>query len=310
MHTPVHPAKKSSGDFLTIHRNRFTMFRQLGWVSRSGPMLRTSISATSHSHISRSLHHSSKQLAQGSLFGDITKKEQEVPQKKETSPSDGPVAPKDDSKLQEYYLTEAREKQLRSDKFVSPLKRRVFELNVAQNGFFKNDTIVHDGEKAYKAKLSQEEIDILEPTVYIQSYRIKSSMKKATVVNRFVRGYNVKTAINQLHFNPKKMSTELEKLLKRGLQQAKEQGIEEDEAFIQALWVGSDGDWKKRPDIKGRGRTGIIHHPLVHLKAILKGRQTKQRLAWEKEQKQLAAKPRLLLNNEPLNFKVQSYYRW
>lgn len=288
------------------------MFRQLGWVARTSPVLRTNSSRSPQTHIFRSLHFTNSKLAQGSLFGDITKKEQEVPQKKEEPKEgvDGTVAPKDDTKLQEYYLKEARETQLRSDKFVSPLKRRLYELNVEQNGFFKNDTVVQDGGKAYKVKLTAEEIDILEPTVYIQSYRIKSSMKKATVVNRFVRGYNVKTAINQLHFNPKKMSTELEKLLKRGLEQAREQGINEDEAFIQALWVGSDGDWRKRPDIKGRGRTGIIHHPLVHLKAILKGGQTKQRLAWEKEQKQLAAKPRLLLNNEPLNFKVQSYYRW
>ena len=40
-------------------------------------------------------------------------------------------------------------------------------------------------------------------------------MKKATIVNRMVRKFNVKLAINQLHFNSKKMATELEKLLKK-----------------------------------------------------------------------------------------------
>ena len=85
-----------------------------------------------------------------------------------------------------------------------------------------NNEIFKDPEtgKVYKLALTEEEIDILEPSIYLQSYRIKSSMKKATQVNRFVRGYKVKNAINQLHFNPKKMSTELEKLLKKGLERA------------------------------------------------------------------------------------------
>ncbi|KAF3986765.1 hypothetical protein FT663_04267 [Candidozyma haemuli var. vulneris] len=290
------------------------MFRQLGWISaRAGHVLRTSSPLVSQPSIARSLHSTSRPFAQGSLFGSITEEEPEAPAKPEEEAKTGEKPlPKDDKPLQEHYLKEVKEKQLSSDKFVSPLKRRLFALNVEQNGFFKNEQYIRDPEsnKTYKVSLTGEEIDILEPTVYIKSYRIKSSMKKATVVNRFVRGYNVKTAINQLHFNPKKMSTELEKFLKRALGQAKEVGIDEDEAFIQALWVGSDGGWIKRPDIKGRGRTGVIHHPYVHLKAILKGSQTKQRIAWEKAQKQLAAKPKSLLNNEPLNFKVHSYYRW
>lgn len=291
------------------------MFSPFGRISaRVGHVLYSTRPRLANFGINRTLHSTSTQLALGSLFGEVTEKEEEsvVPAKEETQSTSEKPSPKEDKQLQEYYLTEAKKDQLTSEKFVSPLKRRLFALNVAKNGFFKNSELIHDQEtgKTYKFTLTNEEIDILEPTVYIKSYRIKSSMKKATVVNRFVRGWNVKSAINQLHFNPKKMSTELEKLLKRGLEQAKEVGINEDDAYIQSLWVGSDGEWRKRPDIKGRGRTGILVHPYIHLKAILKGKQTKDRIAWEKEQKQLMAKPKLLLNNEPLNFKVQSFYRW
>lgn len=255
---------------------------------------------------------SSTNLASGSLFGEVTESKEVQPQTQEQPVDAANVTPENDAKLQEYYVEESKKNQIVSEKYVSPLKRRLFDLNVAQHGFFKNNHIVADAEsgKKYKLSLTSEEIDMLEPTIYLQSYRIKSSMKKATVVNRFVRGSNVKNAINQLHFNPKKMSTELEKLLKRGVEQARALGYNEDGLYIQALWTGSDGNWVKRVDIKGRGRTGIIEHPYVHLKAILKTEQTKRRLQWEKDQARAEAKPRMYLNNEPLNFKVQPFYKW
>uniref|UniRef100_A0A0L0NWN5 Mitochondrial 54s ribosomal protein 22 n=1 Tax=Candidozyma auris TaxID=498019 RepID=A0A0L0NWN5_CANAR len=285
------------------------MFRSLGLLPASSSRL---LRISAPRQCLRRFHYTPSPFALGSLFGEITSTKESKEEQNEVEPASESGIPAEDSKLKEFHREEALKKQLRSDKFISPLKRKFYQLNVEQNGFFKNGQIVHDAElgKTYRVTLTNEEIDILEPTVYIQSYRIKSSMKKATIVNRFVRGYDVKTAINQLHFNPKKMATELEKLLKRALVQAKEVGINEDDAYIQALWTGSDGNWRKRPDIKGRGRTGIIEHPYIHLKAIIKGKQTKQRIAWEKEQKQLLAKPKLLLNNEPLNFKVQSQYRW
>lgn len=280
----------------------------LGLASRVAQTWKLAVPAERGLHMSRAV------FAQGSLFGDVTKQNESSLPKQETSTESGkiPERPSDDAKLQEHYLEEARLQQLRADRFVSPLKRKLFDLNVKENGFFKNSQLIRDPEsqKMYKLTLAPEEIEVLEPTIYIKSYRIKSSMKKATVVNRFVRGFYVKNAINQLHFNKKKMSTELEKLLKRGLAQAREIGMDEDKVFIQALWVGSDGNWQKRLDPKGRGRTGIITHPWVHLKVILKGEQTKNRIEWEKQQKIAAAKPKQLLNNEPLNFRVQSYYRW
>ncbi|ODV80647.1 uncharacterized protein CANTADRAFT_46581 [Suhomyces tanzawaensis NRRL Y-17324] len=254
--------------------------------------------------------HTSSPRQNGNVFGELTKKESEPVPVEEDVVQETEVTPKNDTTLQEYHMKEALERQYKIDKYVTPLKKALFDANVAENGFFKNNQIVeHNGSK-YKLLLTEEEIDILEPSVYLKSFRIKSSMKKATQVNRFVRGYNVKTAINQLHFNPKKMSTELEKLLKKGLQQSRELGLDEDTMYIQSLWVGSDGEWVKRPDIKGRGRCGIIEHPYVHLRAILRSNQTKLRKEWEAAQKKLQAKPRMFLNNDPLNFKVRPYYKW
>lgn len=248
------------------------------------------------------------------VFGEITQVKEsypinmEAPKSKEENPKD--LLPKEDEPLQKYYLQQAQDNAITDDKFITPLKRELFQLNIKQNGFFKNDQLVENNGKFYKLSLTDKEIDILEPTIYLKSLRIKSSMKKATVVNRFVRGLNVKNAINQLHFNPKKMSTELEKLLKQGLEQAKELGINEDRIYIQALWTGSDGGWQKRLDPKSRGRAGIIRHRYIHLKVILKSELTKKRINWEKSIKQDIKRPKTGLNGEPLNFRNVAWFKW
>ena len=250
----------------------------------------------------------------GNFFGEITKGDEAKtvakPETQETSVQD--IIPRNDQELQSYYLEEVKKEQISSDKYINPLKRKLFNINVEQNGFFKNNQIVRDIEnkKLYKLELTPEEIEIMEPSIYLQSYRIKSSMKKATHVNRFVRGFRVKNAINQLHFSPKKMATELEKLLKKGLEQGRLLLLDPSSLYIHALWVGSDGDWRKRVDPKSRGRAAIINHRYVHLKTILKTDLTLKRIAWEKQQKILTAKPNTPLNSEPLNFRVLPYYKW
>ncbi|KAK6465244.1 ribosomal protein L22/L17 [Scheffersomyces coipomensis] len=260
-----------------------------------------------------------------SIFGDLTQaketniKELELQKKKDDITSEegkdsieesSLSLAEQDKDLQQYYLEEAHKAQIKIEKYITPLKQELFNQVVSKYGFYKNNKVINNNsnDKLYKLSLNKEEIELLEPSIYLKSYRIKSSLKKATQVNRFVRGLNVKNAINQLHFNPKKMSTELEILLKRGIKQAQELGIDEDSLYIDSLWVGSDGDWRKRPDWKGRGRVGLIKHSWVHLKVVLKTNQTQLRRQWEKDQNYL--KPRMFLNNEPLNFKVRPYYKW
>lgn len=263
--------------------------------------------------LTRSLHTQLRLLA-GNLFGDITKADpsaqEQLQQEAQSETANTDVLPKDDEALQKYHMKEALEQQIAPAKYVSPLKRALFDANVATNGFFKNSQMVSHEGQSYKLTLTPSEIDTLEPSIYLQSFRIKSSMKKATQVNRFVRRFNVNTAINQLHFNPKKMSTELEKLLKTGLIQAKEMGLNADKMYIEQLWTGSDGGWRKRPDCKGRGRAGIMEHPYIHIKAVLRSELTTRRLEWEAAEKARAEKPRMFLNNEPLNFLVRPIYKW
>lgn len=251
---------------------------------------------------------------ENSIFGDLTKAKENESNVKETEQhlEASEIFPANDRTLQEYYLDESKKNQISIDKYITPLKRKLFEVNVSQNGFYKNNQVVKDPEskKTYRLSLTEREIDFLEPSIYLQSFRIKSSVKKANLVARFIRKYKVKNAINQLHFNPKKMATEMEKFLKSGLEQARLSKLNEDELYIQSLWVGSDGSWRKRVDIKGRGRMGIIEHPYIHLKAILRTEQTKLRRAWELQQKKTLEKPRMFLNNEPLNFKVRPYFKW
>ncbi|CAN3373030.1 hypothetical protein DIURU_005345 [Diutina rugosa] len=258
-------------------------------------------------------------VARASLFGEVTEGATPEPVATPSSSSaggegadasEGAPAVKDDADLQAYKHEQALAAQVEASKFITPLKRALFNANVAANGFFKNHQVVQHEGATYKVSLTEEEIDVLEPSVYVSSYRLKSSMKKATQVNRFVRGMGVKQAINQLHFNPKKMSTEVEQLLKRGLEQSEQIGLAPESMYIHALWVGSDGQWRKRLDAKGRGRTGVISHPYVHVKAVLKSEQTKLRRQWERQQAQQQAKPRMFLDNQPLNLKVRGYYKW
>lgn len=196
-------------------------------------------------------------------------------------------------------------------KLLTPLKQQIYEANVKQNGFFKNNEPVTltTGEK-YKLKLSARELEALEPSMYLKSFRLKSSWKKATIFLRFVSGMNVNEAITQGQFHSKKIGKEVSKLLQEGVEEAHQLGLDPKELYISQIWCGSDGMWRKRVDPKGRGRTGIIHHPYIHVRAVLKTPQTQKRLAWEKEQKELKKKAISQLPNEKLRFKLEGHYKW
>ncbi|KAH3681798.1 hypothetical protein WICPIJ_007237 [Wickerhamomyces pijperi] len=252
----------------------------------------------------------------GSLFGDITQVTESPKQKGDFSDSLQTVNEKfdinkvtieNDEKLQQYI---GHKPTSAVDKLLTPLKKQLYQLNVNQNGFFKNNQIVTmDGEQ-YKLKLTQEEIDVLEPSLYVKSYRIKGSVKKATVFLRFIRNMNVKQAITQGQFHSKKIGREVSKLLSDSLKTAPELKLNPDQLYISQIWSGSDGTFVKRVDPKGRGRTGIIHHPYIHVRVILKTPVTLKRLAWEREQKEELRKPRVQLHDEKLRFKVEGHYKW
>lgn len=289
---------------------------------RSPLILRGTISR-SHT-IQRNFHQTIIPFNSDSLFGSITKQEEPLasnvpeakPEEDEQNVLDPKeiryINPKDDVKLQEFLHPDPI---IAINELLTPLKKEIYLANVAKNGFFKNeDSVSLANGKSYKLKLSREEIEALEPSIYMKSYRIKSSMKKATVVLRLLRELKVKTAITQCNFTTKKIAREASDLLRRGLKDAEKFGYNSSNLYISQIWTGSDGYWSKRMEAKGRGRSGVITHRYIHIRCILKTDQTLKRLAWEKELKAQRLKERRPLNNPlvntPIRSKVQGYYKW
>lgn len=258
-----------------------------------------------------------------SLFGDVSEnKTEDQPSKKKRDIVDsldsqtqggGPVyknkiTVKKDVELQNFI---GHEPTPAAEKYLSPLKLQIYKANVSKNGFFKNnDTIsLSDGAK-YQLKLSKKEIEAFEPSIYLKSFRIKHSVKKATTFLKLINRLEVKKAITQAHFNQKKIARDVATLLEKGLEDAKQLNLNPNELYLDQIWAGKDGEIMKRVDIKGRGKNGIIEHPYIHIRAILKGEQTKKRLAFEKKQKQLRKSPYLQLPSGSLRWRPEGFYRW
>ncbi|CCE66124.1 hypothetical protein TPHA_0O01570 [Tetrapisispora phaffii CBS 4417] len=198
--------------------------------------------------------------------------------------------------------------------YLSPLKRRIYEQNCKDNGgFFKKNAIVRlpSTKEEYRLTLNQQELDALEPSVYLQSYRLKSSMKKTTQVLRMINGIDLKKAITQCHFSKRHVAKEIEELLKRGIEDAQKLKLDPNDLYISQIWCGSDGSWRKNMEFKGRGRVGIISHPWVHVRCILKTKSvTKKRLEFEKDLKELKKKPWIQLPDKPVRGVTNNVYKW
>lgn len=218
-------------------------------------------------------------------------------------------------KLLEEYITKIQEPiKSAPEILLSDLKRSIYEANCLKNGgFYKKDTIVTlpGDNKKYRLKLSRKEIDVLEPSVYVKSYRIKSSMKKATQLLRLLNGLDVKKGLTQCHFSDKKVAREVAELLERGIKDGEKLGLKANDLYISQIWTGSDGSWQKRIDFKGRGRRGIISHPYIHVRCILKTKSvTKMRLAYEATLKQQKQKPWIQLKDKPVRGTMSGVYKW
>ncbi|AGO10320.1 AaceriABL136Cp [[Ashbya] aceris (nom. inval.)] len=266
----------------------------------------------------------------GSIFGSITKEVQhdESDGSKLTNrlaaqagAADGQAANAKDSvtlatdkALQDYILARQRTVRSPAAQLLSPLKQRLYAANCAQNGgVYKKDTVVKlPGSSArYQVKLTRDELDALEPSVYVRSYRIESSIKKATVLLRLLGGLDVKKALTQCHFSDKKVARDVAELLQRGLEDGKELGLDPNDLYIAQIWAGSDGQLQKRPDFKGRGRQGVIVHPRVHIRCILKTKSiTKKRLEHERLSKELNRKPWVQLASKPVRGSTGGVYKW
>lgn len=253
-------------------------------------------------------------------FGKISSRLTVMSDNSNENKVDKVASPKDqitisnDKELQRYIIKKQQPIKLAPELILSPLKRKLYEANCKKNGgFYKKDTILKmpNSNVNCKLKLSRDEIDILEPSVYVKSYRIKSSMKKATVLLRLLNGLDLKRAITQCHFSNKKIARSVADLLTRGIEDAKQLGLDPDDLYISQIWTGSDGNWLKRIDIKGRGRSGRIVHPYCHVRCILKVKSiTKKRLEYERELKECNKKPWIQLTDKKIRGAMGGVYRW
>ncbi|SSD58590.1 related to 54S ribosomal protein L22, mitochondrial [Saccharomycodes ludwigii] len=202
---------------------------------------------------------------------------------------------------------------------LSPLKQKLYELNCEINdGFYKKNTEISYNNNIYKLRLTRQELNALEPSVYVKSLRIKSSMRKATEFLRlFVdkktpeEKINVKTAITQCHFSDKKLARDVASILTKGLKDGEKLGINPDDLYIDQIWCGSDGKWSKRVEFKGRGRVGVIQHRYIHIRAILKSKSvTLKRLIAENKEKLDSKKPWIQLGDKKIRGVPGSAFKW
>ena len=136
-------------------------------------------------------------------------------------------------------------------------------------------------------------------------------MKKATQVLRLLNGLDAKEALTQCHFLDKKIARDIAELLERGIENGKKLDLDANDLYISQIWTGSDGQWQKRVEWKGRGRRGIIEHPYVHIKCILKTKSvTKRRLEHEAKLKQKNRKPWVQLADKPIRGSMGGVYKW
>lgn len=218
------------------------------------------------------------------------------------------VEPEQDQKLQEFlnpkpYLT--------VDTLLTPLKKEIYVANVAKNGFFKNMDLVKlkDG-ASYTLNLTQQQIEALEPSVYLRSWRIKSSVKKTNIVLRALKDLPVKKAITQLHFMEKKVARELVEMLERGVKDAEKMNYNPDDLYISESWVHTDGHWLKRVDCKGRGRAGVFTFKWVSVRFLLKTSQTTKRLAHLAAERDANKKVFCAVSKGKIRGNAPGFYRW
>ncbi|GAV53118.1 hypothetical protein ZYGR_0AI04000 [Zygosaccharomyces rouxii] len=237
----------------------------------------------------------------------------------EEAPKDGAMTPDqitvdNDATLHKYIRSKQGPEKLAHQTLLSPLKRKLYMRNCELNdGVYKRDTVITlpGSKEKYRLKLSREEIDVLEPSVYVKSYRIKSSMKKTTQLLRLLNGLDVKTALTQCHFSSKKIARDVAEVLNRGIEDGQKLGLNENDMYIAQIWTGSDGWWVPRMDYKGRGRVGVIRHRYVHVRCILKTKSvTKRRLEYESQLKQQRRKPWVQLADKPVRGFPGGAYKW
>lgn len=251
-----------------------------------------------------------------SLFSDLTVSAEN----QKVSNNNVAVAEESDAGAIQYIQPEADEKlqnflnptpYLTVNALLTPLKRDIYKENVRVNGFFKNnDTVTLKDGNSYTLNLNSKEIEALEPSIFLRSWRIKSSVKKTNIVLRALKDLPLKKAITQLHFMEKKVARDLVEMLERGMKDAEKMKYDVDDLYISESWVHTDGNWMKRVDCKGRGRAGVMTYKWVSVRFLLKTSQTKKRLAYLEKQRNQNKTVSSFVSQGKIRGGAPGYYKW
>ncbi|ODV58743.1 mitochondrial 54S ribosomal protein uL22m [Ascoidea rubescens DSM 1968] len=198
-----------------------------------------------------------------------------------------------------------------ADDLLSPLKRKVYLANVGKFGFFKNNQNIQVEGKSYVLNLTKEEIQSLEPSIYLKSFRLIGSTKKALHIVRLLRGLTLKAAIAQTQFIEKKVAKEFSPILESAIETAKTYNLNANDLYVSEIWAGSDGETEKGLDPKNKGRFGIKRFRRHHIKAVLRTSQTLKRLNYEKLELQKKKKPAFTpLRNLGITTRQSQFMKW
>lgn len=194
---------------------------------------------------------------------------------------------------------------------LSDLKQRLYDKAMSSPGGYSKDKAIELDGKRYIFSLTKQEMELLEPSVYLRSYRIKSTPKKGTVFTRLLRNMELKKAITQCHFSPKKISRDVEDMLIRGMEEAKRLELNPDDLYINQIWVGKEPYIQKRVHFKGRGRMGIIEHKYIHVRVILKTKESREKFEQAKKDRIQNRKVWEQHHNAPIHvYRGSNQYQW
>ncbi|GBG24537.1 50S ribosomal protein L22, chloroplastic [Hondaea fermentalgiana] len=111
--------------------------------------------------------------------------------------------------------------------------------------------------------------------VNVRKTSMKGSVQKANHLARLVRKLPVPEALTQLRYCRKLRSVEFMQMIKEGVKHAEEKhGLTADQLTVAIVQLGR-GTYLKRPDFKGRGRTGKITIPSTHVHIVLREKPTR-----------------------------------
>ncbi|KAK9451605.1 mitochondrial 54S ribosomal protein uL22m [Limtongia smithiae] len=215
------------------------------------------------------------------------------------------MKPEDDKELME--IMKPKPKTV-METYLSPLQRAVYLKQTTG----EEDPLIYG--KHYRFKPSRQLKQLLEPSVWVKSNTQKGSVKKVTPFLRSLRKMNIYKAIAHCHFSVKNIGRDVEKLLYRGIEEAKALGMDENSLYVDEIWSGKEPKpvmtLSTMLDYKGRGRAGLLKRKEHHVQVILKTEATLKRVAKEREQKMNARRPWTALRDKPFYYKSGSNYTW